>query len=146
VRSLFWVFVCVFVVVSAFCFWMTRWWTLETTAAPFSPSLHLEMMCMRLFHHGKWRSCFETKRKHPFGDFWHLNDDFAIKNATNIISKAEKAPSYSSLHALSNDAKRSACLHGNRKENGTAMALSIVIICTVIHRKAKSFWRAPTKI
>jgi hypothetical protein len=83
-------------------------------------------MRMRLFHHGKWRSRFETKRKHPFGDFWHFNDDFAIKNATNIISKAEKAPSYSSLHALSNDAKRCACLHGNRKENATAMALSIV--------------------
>jgi hypothetical protein len=41
---------------------------------------------------------------------WHISDDFAIKNATNIISKAEKAPSYSSLHALSNDAKRFACL------------------------------------
>jgi hypothetical protein len=45
-----------------------------------------------------------------FGDFWHLNDDFAIKNATDTCSKAEKAPSYSSLHALSNDAKRFACL------------------------------------
>jgi hypothetical protein len=86
------------------------------------------MMRMRLFHHGKWRSRFETKRKHPFGDFWHFNDDFAIKNATNIISKAEKAQSYSSLHALSNDAKLCACLHGNRKENATARALSIVII------------------
>jgi hypothetical protein len=81
---------------------------------------------MMFVHHGKWRSRFETKRKHPFGDFWHFNDDFAIKNATNIISKAEKAPSYSSLHALSKDAKRCACLHGNRKENATARALSIV--------------------
>jgi hypothetical protein len=77
---------------------------------------------------------FETKRKHPFGDFWHFNDDFAIKNATNIISKAEKAQSYSSLHALSNDAKCCACLHGNRKENGTAMALSRIF---------PSNWAAP---
>jgi hypothetical protein len=45
-----------------------------------------------------------------FGDFWRLNDDFAIKNATNIISKAEKSPSYSSLHALSNGAKLFTCL------------------------------------
>jgi hypothetical protein len=29
-----------------------------------------------------------------FGDFWHFNDDFAIKNATNIVFKAEKAQSY----------------------------------------------------
>jgi hypothetical protein len=45
-----------------------------------------------------------------FCDFWHFNDDFAIKNAIKTIFKAEKAPSYSSLHALSNDAKRFACL------------------------------------
>jgi hypothetical protein len=41
-------------------------WTLETAAALFLPSLHLEMMRMRLFHHGKWMSRFETKRKHLF--------------------------------------------------------------------------------
>jgi hypothetical protein len=93
------------------------------------------MMRMRLFHHGKWRSRFETKRKHPFGDFWHIHDDFAVKNATKTIFKAEKAPSYSSLHALSNDAKRCACLHGNRQENATAMALSIVIIYTIIEKQ-----------
>jgi hypothetical protein len=29
-----------------------------------------------------------------FGDFWCLNDDFAIKNATKTISKAEKARFY----------------------------------------------------
>ena len=29
-----------------------------------------------------------------FGDFWHISDDFAIFNATNIIFKAEKAPCY----------------------------------------------------
>jgi hypothetical protein len=29
-----------------------------------------------------------------FGDFWHFNDDFAIKNATKTIFKAEKAQSY----------------------------------------------------
>jgi hypothetical protein len=51
-------------------------------------------------------SCFETKRKGLFCDFWHIHDDFAIKNATNIIFKAGKAPSYSSLHDLSNGAKR----------------------------------------
>jgi hypothetical protein len=55
-------------------------------------------------------SRFKTKKKHPFGDFWHISDDFAIKNATNIISKAEKAQSYSSLHALSNGPKRLAYL------------------------------------
>jgi hypothetical protein len=26
-----------------------------------------------------------------FGDLWHISDDFAIKNATDIIFKAEKA-------------------------------------------------------
>jgi hypothetical protein len=44
-----------------------------------------------------------------FGDFWHISDDFAIENAIETIFKAEKAPSYSSLHSLSNDAKRFAC-------------------------------------
>jgi hypothetical protein len=29
-----------------------------------------------------------------FCDFWHISDDFAIKNATDIFSKAENAPSY----------------------------------------------------
>jgi hypothetical protein len=29
-----------------------------------------------------------------FGDFWHFNHDFAIKNATKTISKAEKTQSY----------------------------------------------------
>jgi hypothetical protein len=45
---------------------MMEAWTLETVAASFSPCLRLYMMWMRLFHLGKWRSCFETKRK---GDF-----------------------------------------------------------------------------
>jgi hypothetical protein len=45
-------------------------------------------------HHGKWTPGFETKRKGLFCDFWHISDDFAILNATNIIFKAEKAPSY----------------------------------------------------
>jgi hypothetical protein len=61
---------------------------------------------MMFLHHGKWRTCFETKRKGLFCDFWHIHDDFAIKNATNIIFKAGKAQSYSSLHDLSNGAKR----------------------------------------
>ena len=58
------------------------------------------------------KGCRALKQKKGslFGDFWHIHDDFAIKNATKTISKAEKAPSYSSLHALSNDAKRFACL------------------------------------
>jgi hypothetical protein len=47
-----------------------------------------------VLHHGKWRSGFETKRKVFFCDFWHIHDDFAIKNATDTCSKAEKAPSY----------------------------------------------------
>jgi hypothetical protein len=67
-------------------------------------------MWIMSLHHGKRMYGFERKRKHPFCDFWHNSDDFAIKNATNIISKAEKAPSYSSLHDLSNDAKHLACL------------------------------------
>jgi hypothetical protein len=33
---------------------MMEAWTLETAATPFSPSLRLEMMQMRLFHNGKW--------------------------------------------------------------------------------------------
>jgi hypothetical protein len=63
-----------------------------------------------------------------FGDFWHIHDDFAIKNATNIFSKAKKVQSYSSLHALSNGAKRCACFCWKSQENATAMALSMVII------------------
>jgi hypothetical protein len=39
-------------------------------------------------HHGKWRSCFETKRKHPF--FWHITDNFALKNATTSFPKLKK--------------------------------------------------------
>jgi hypothetical protein len=40
--------------------------------------------------------CLALKQKgrDSFCDFWHIHDDFAIKNATNIIFKAEKAPSY----------------------------------------------------
>jgi hypothetical protein len=79
-----------------------------------------------VLYYGKWMLRFETKRKGLFCDFWHIHDDFAIKNATNIIFKPGKAQSYSSLHDLSNDAKCCACLHGNRKENATARALSIV--------------------
>jgi hypothetical protein len=52
----------------------------------------------------------KQKEKVCFCDFWHISDDFAIKNATDIFSEAEKAPSYSSLHALSNGAKRCMCL------------------------------------
>jgi hypothetical protein len=29
-----------------------------------------------------------------FGDFWHINNDFAQLNTTKTIFKAEKAPSY----------------------------------------------------
>jgi hypothetical protein len=65
---------------------------------------------MMVLHHGKWMSGFETKRKHLFCDFWHITDDFAIKNATNIFFKAEKALSYSSLHDLSDGTKRCTCL------------------------------------
>jgi hypothetical protein len=79
-------------------------------------------------HHGKWTSGFKTKRKGLFCNFWHIHDDFAIKNAKNIIFKAEKAQSYSSLHDLSNGAKRCEILCINREEIDTAKALSIVII------------------
>jgi hypothetical protein len=48
-------------------------------------SLRLETMWMRLFHDGKGVSRFETKRSIHFGDFLHIHDDFAIKNATNIL-------------------------------------------------------------
>jgi hypothetical protein len=36
--------------------------------------------------------CLALKQKESihFGDFWHIHDDFAIKNATNIFSKAKK--------------------------------------------------------
>jgi hypothetical protein len=68
--------------------------TLETTTAPFLPSLRLEMMRMMTLHHVKWTSCFETKRKHPFSDFWHINDDFVRKKAKNTIFKGKKAWSY----------------------------------------------------
>jgi hypothetical protein len=40
------------------------------------------------------RPALKQKERVSFGDFWHITDDFAIKNATNIIFKAEKAWSY----------------------------------------------------
>jgi hypothetical protein len=80
---------------------------------------------MMSLHHGKWMSGFETMRKGLFCDFWHIHDEFAMKNATNIIFKAGKTQSYSSLHALSSGAKRCKIL---RQEINTAKALSIVII------------------
>jgi hypothetical protein len=67
---------------------MARWWTLETAASLFSPSLRLEMMWMRLFHDGKGVSCFETKESIHFCDFWHFNDNFAHLSTTKTISKA----------------------------------------------------------
>ena len=75
-------------VASSFLFWMMEAWTLETAAAPFSPSLHLEMMQMVSFHHGKWTPGFETKRTHLFLVIFGTQDDFAVLNATNIIFKA----------------------------------------------------------
>jgi hypothetical protein len=34
------------------------------------------------------------QKRVSFCDFWHIKDDFAILNATDIIFKAKKAPSY----------------------------------------------------
>jgi hypothetical protein len=56
-----------FVCLSVIAFvWMMEAWTLEMTAALFSPSFCMEMMWIMPFHHGKWVSRFETKRKHLF--------------------------------------------------------------------------------
>jgi hypothetical protein len=109
-------------------FWMARWWTLETTAALLIASSRLQMMWIMLFHH--WKGCPALKQRESISFWWFLahQDDFAIKNATNIIFKAKKAQSYYSLHALSNGAKRCTFLHWNRQENATAMALFIVIV------------------
>jgi hypothetical protein len=74
------------------------------------------------------RLALKQRERVFFGDFLHIHDDFAIKNATNIIFKAGKAQSYSSLHDLSNGAKRCKSLSRNRQEIDTAKALSIVII------------------
>jgi hypothetical protein len=67
-------------------------------------------MWIRLFHDGKGCIALKQRKSIHFGDFWHISDDFAIKNATKIFFKAEKPQSYSSLHALSNGAKRCTCL------------------------------------
>jgi hypothetical protein len=64
---------------------------LDTTAASLIASSQLFTRWMVSLHHGKWMSCFGMKRKGLFCDFWHISDDFAIKNATDIFSKAEKA-------------------------------------------------------
>jgi hypothetical protein len=40
------------------------------------------------------RPALKQRESILFCDFWHINDDFAIKYATNIIFKAEKAHSY----------------------------------------------------
>jgi hypothetical protein len=39
-------------------------------------------------------SCLKQRESIHFCDFWHFNDDFAIKNATKTIFKAKKARSY----------------------------------------------------
>jgi hypothetical protein len=36
------------------------------------------------------RLALKQRERVSFGDFWHIHDDFAIKNATNIISKLKK--------------------------------------------------------
>jgi hypothetical protein len=97
------------------------------------------MAWMMSLHHGKWTSSFGMKRKSPFCDFWRNKDDFAILNATNIISKVEKAKSYSSLRVLSNATKSCARLCRNRDEKATGSSLSMVIIHP---SSSKSFWRA----
>jgi hypothetical protein len=81
------------------------------------------------------------QRERFFGDFWHIHDDFAIKNATNIIYKAGKAQSYSSLHDLSNGAKRCKILSRNRQEIDTAKVLSIVIIQKKTHFASLNFFK-----
>jgi hypothetical protein len=40
------------------------------------------------------RLALKQRESIHFGDFWHINDDFAILNATKTFFKAEKAPSY----------------------------------------------------
>jgi hypothetical protein len=49
-----------------FFVWMMEAWTLEMTAALFSSSCCMETSWIMPFHHGKWVSRFETKRKHLF--------------------------------------------------------------------------------
>ena len=84
---------CVCVCLVAFCFCLSPW-TLETADARFSPSLHLEMMWMRLFHDGK--GCPALKQRESISFWWFLahQDDFAHLSTTKTIFKAEKAPSY----------------------------------------------------
>jgi hypothetical protein len=49
-----------------FFVWMVRMWTLEMTAASFSPPMRLALMQMMPFHHGKGLSRFETKERVSF--------------------------------------------------------------------------------
>jgi hypothetical protein len=70
---------------------MARWWTLESAAASFFLSLRLENDVDDV---SSWKMDVQLwNEKKSFGDFWHIKNDFAILNATNIIFKAEKAQS-----------------------------------------------------
>jgi hypothetical protein len=112
------------------------WWTLERATTSFCLSLRLEKLWMVSLHYGKWTHGFGMKRKSLFLDFWHIKNDFALLIAKNIIFKAEKAQSYSSLHALSNATKICACLCRNRLEKSTGSSLSMVIIHHRHHHRA----------
>jgi hypothetical protein len=134
-RSLFWMFVC------RVAFLFFGWHHGELCWALQHPS---RLLCV--WKWCRWGSfimengCPALKQREsiPFCDFWHINDDFAIKNAAYIIFKAEKAPSYSSLHALSNDAKRCTCLGWNRQANATARGIVHCHWKSIVHH-SKSF-------
>jgi hypothetical protein len=83
-------FLSVFSLSAAFFVWMMEAWTLEMTAAPFLPPLHLEMAWMMFLHHGKWTSSFETKRKSLFGDFWQMKMILHNRTLKRPFSKLKK--------------------------------------------------------
>jgi hypothetical protein len=73
---------------------MARWWTLEMTAASFSPSFAWKQRGSCLFIMEKGCLALKQRESIHFGDFWHTNDDFVQLNTTKTIFKAEKAQSY----------------------------------------------------
>jgi hypothetical protein len=115
--------VCVFVA-SLFCFWMARWWTLEMTAALFSPYMHLEMMWMRLFHHGNGGLALKQRESILFGDFWHIKMILQLKMPQRPFSKLKKhAPT--NLYML------------------YPMAQSVALFCIEIDKKMPLQWHCP---
>jgi hypothetical protein len=79
--------VCVFVAVSSFVFgWHHGLWRLQKHASRLQAGCKLCEWWFFIMENGGL--ALKQRESIHFGDFWHIQDDFAIKNATKTISKA----------------------------------------------------------